>query len=343
MSNADCPLSPEAAYKLLATGRCPPGTSVEGVLDYSFKSNRPLPPAFPERLSVDVLDLSGRDTAELPKGLRAYELILSDNPLRELPADLNVSTRLDLTRCELLESLPAGLTVGTLVLRSCTSLKELPEDLDVWFLDLAGCWAIEHWPSSARVRSGRLQLQGCTALRELPAHLGRVSALNVRDCPQLTSLPAELVVTGWLDLASSGLTAESMLPAGLAGTQLRWSGVNIDRRIAFHPESITVEEVLAERNAERRRVLLDRYGYGRFLQDAHADVLDRDTDPGGPRELLRVILEGDEDLVAMSCFCPSTGRQYIIRVPPSTPTCRHAAAWIAGFEDPDEYQPEIET
>jgi hypothetical protein len=47
--------------------------------------------------------------------------------------------------------------------------------------------------------------------------------------------------------------------------------VNIDRRIAFHPETIRVEEVLDERNAERRRVLLDRYGYGRFLRDATAN------------------------------------------------------------------------
>jgi hypothetical protein len=45
----------------------------------------------------------------------------------------------------------------------------------------------------------------------------------------------------------------------------------------------------------------------------------------------------------MSCHCPSTGRQYIIRVPPTTPTCRHAAAWIAGFDNPDDYQPLIET
>ncbi len=49
------------------------------------------------------------------------------------------------------------------------------------------------------------------------------------------------------------------------------------------------------------------------------------------------------DLVEMSCFCPSTGRQYMIRVPPNTATCRQAAAWIAGFDDPDDYHPVLET
>jgi hypothetical protein len=177
----------------------------------------------------------------------------------------------------------------------------------------------------------------------LPSYLTRLAALNVRDCPNLSTLPADLQISGWLDLGHSGLTTEAALPDSLRNTQLRWAGVSVDRRIAFHPETIRIEEVLGEGNAERRRVLLDRYGYGRFLQDSNADILDRDVDPGGPRQLLRVKLEGDEDLVAMSCFCPSTQRQYIIRVPPTTPTCHQAAAWIAGFDNPNEYRPILET
>ena len=72
-------------------------------------------------------------------------------------------------------------------------------------------------------------------------------------------------------------------------------------------------------------------------------MLDRDTDPGGPRELVRIKLPDDEDLVALSCFCPSTNRQYILRVPPETKTCHQAAAWIAGFDDPNDYRPLLET
>lgn len=340
---ADSTVSPEEAYDLLAGREAPTGLKVDGVLNYSQGSDRRLPRRFPPDLHVGVLDVSGRDIRELPSGLKCYELNLSGTPIRELPADLQVDSRLDLSNCEFLETLPEGLSVGTLILRSCTGLKSLPEGLDVWFLDLTGCWAFEHWPKRAKIRGGRLQLRGCTALKSLPKFLERVAALNVRDCPCLTSLPEDLVITGWLDLAHSGLTQESSLPPGLERTQLRWAGVNIDRRIAFRPETIEVDEVLGERNAERRRVLLDRYGYGRFLQDADAQVLDKDKDPGGPRQLLRLKLAGDEDLVAMSCFCPSTGRQYIIRVPPTTPSCRHAAAWIAGFDDPNNYQPVQET
>lgn len=343
MGSTSDSMDPEAAYAALAEGR-PLPFHVAGVLDYSLPSGRELPKAFPVGMSVDVLNLADRaELASLPNGLAAYELNLSGTAVRSLPDDLRVESRLDLSRCDRLESLPAGLTVGTLLLRACTALVALPEGLDVWFLDLTGCWAFERWPEAARIRGGRLQLRGCTALRTLPSYVRRLAALDVRDCPNLTALPADLVVSGWLDLAASGLTEEDSLGVGMSRTQLRWSGVNIDARIAFRPESIPVEEVLGEQNAERRRVLMDRYGYGRFLKDAGAQVLDRDRDPGGERQLLRLVLQGDEDLVAMSCFCPSTGRQYMLRVPPQTATCRAAAAWIAGFDDPDDYRPVQET
>ncbi len=335
-------VSSEEAYDLLAQCKLQSASRIEGVLDYSAGSGRPLPASFPPRLSVGVFNVSGTSLAELPQGLEAYELLAASTPLRSLPPDLRVFARLDLSGCEHLESLPCGLAVGALLLRQCTSLKALPEGLNVWFLDLSGCWAFERWPQCATIHGGYLQLRGCASLRELPPYVRRLAGLDVCDCPNLRSLPPDLQVTGWIDLARSGLTEEA-LHAGVANAQLRWSGVAVDRRVAFHPETITVKEVLAERNAERRRVLVERYGFARLLQDARAEVLDSDRDAGGQRRLLRLSLENDEDLVALSCFCPSTGRHYVIRVPPDTPTCRHAAAWIAGFDDPDDYQPVVET
>ena len=128
-----------------------------------------------------------------------------------------------------------------------------------------------------------------------------------------------------------------------ARSSIRLRGVPVDERIAFRPESIAAREVLDEPNAERRRVLLERMGYDRFISQAGAQVLDRDTDRGGARQLLRVPLRDDEPLVCVAVRCPSTARQYVIRVPPALRTCRQAAAWIAGFDDPDDYRPLAET
>jgi hypothetical protein len=33
----------------------------------------------------------------------------------------------------------------------------------------------------------------------------------------------------------------------------------------------------------------------------------------------------------------------VIRVPPTLGTCRAAVAWIAGFDDEDDYKPLVET
>jgi hypothetical protein len=337
----DKSLAATEALPLLRQRKAQPGIRVEGTLKLVGEANEfRLPP----HLRVEVLDLSECPSfAELPQGLRCYELNLSSTKVRDVPGDLVVESILNLANCEELERLPEGLTVGTLNLRGCQSLESLPEGLDVWFLDLSGCWSFNGWPRQAAIRSGRLVVRGCSALTSLPDYLGTLAAVNVRECPNLKSFPDSLRVTGWIDVAQSGLEELDHLPESLKNVDLRWQGVPIDERIFLRPETIHLTEILAERNAERRRVLLDRFGVARFMEESGAVVLDQDTDAGGPRRLLRVELPDDEPLVTLSCHCPSTARQYFLRVPPNTTSCHNAAAWIAGFDDPADYRPLQET
>jgi hypothetical protein len=164
--------------------------------------------------------------------------------------------------------------------------------------------------------------------------------LDINGCANLRELPEGLQVSSWLDLANTGIKS---LPDSMNGVNLRWRGVPIDERIAFQPQSITVSEVLDQPNSELRRVLLERMGYEKFLAEAQAKVLDSDRDPGGERRLLYVPMQNDEPLVCLAVYCPSTGRQYMLRVPPKMRTCRQAAAWIAGFDREEDYQPIAET
>ena len=157
---------------------------------------------------------------------------------------------------------------------------------------------------------------------------------------QLGKIPENISVSSWLDIGGAGITK---LSAGLQGAPLRWRGVRIDERIAFHPEELSAREALAEKNAERRRVIIERMGYLRFAKEAKAKVVHEDKDRAGTRQLLSIDLKEDEPLVGLSCICPSTGRQYFLRVPPKTKTCHQAAAWIAGFDEPSRYHPEMET
>lgn len=288
--------------------------------------------------SVILPDCAG--LTELPDGLLCYELDLRRTAIRRLPADLRVGFRVDLEGCVQLEQLPENLRVGTLVLRGCTALARLPEGLDVNFLDLRGCILLTGWPLGLRVRIGRLNLSGCRRISSLPSGLGRLAQLDISDCVNLCELPEGLEVASWLELANSGLTS---LPRSMSSVPLRWRGVPVDDRIAFHPESITVAEVLSEPNAERRRVFLERVGLERFVSEADAEILDEDIDAGGPRRLLRVPLDGDEDIVAVLVHCPSTGGRYLLRVPPTVRSCRQAIAWTAGFDNPDDYDPLVES
>jgi len=276
----------------------------------------------------------------VPPGLRFYELNLTGTAIECLPDDIQVDYRLDLSQCHKLTTLPRGLKVGSLVLRECTSLCALPEGLDVCFLDIEGCSQLASWPTQASIRIGRLIARGCTKLTTLPIGLRRIAQLDLRDCVGIQELPEGLEVTSWIDIAGTGL---SRLPDSMHNVRIRWGRVLIDQRIAFHPETLTADEIVAERNAERRRVMLERFGFDRFMREAAAEVIDQDQDAGGLRQLLRVPLEDDEDMVCVSVRCPSTGRHYIIRVPPGMQTCRQAVAWTAGFDNPDDYDPLVET
>jgi hypothetical protein len=315
----------------------PPGIEADSIDLSGCTSLRGLP----DNLHVRRLNLSGcTSLRRLPAGLRCYELDLREAPIRSLPPDLRVEYRLDLSGCTELEALPPGLKVGSLLLQGCTALRRLPEGLDLYYLNLSGCTGLIDWPRQGRVRFGRLDVSGCTEITSLPEWLTELSQVDTGGCIRLRRLPEGLRISSWLEVADSELRS---LPASLREVSLRWRGVPVDERIAFRPETITAAEVLREPNAERRRVLLERIGYEAFLREAGAGVIDRDRDPGGERRLLRVRLPGDEDLVCLSVICPSTGRQYILRVPPHVKGCRQAAAWIAGYDDPRQYRPIMET
>lgn len=297
----------------------------------------------PQGFRAAVLDLSlsvSKKPVTLPAGLQCYSLSLAGQPLTSLPPGLQVEFKLDLSDCTQLVELPQNLTVSTLVLRNCFRLISLPEGLKVNFLLLDGCASLREWPASAQVNHGWARARGCSALEKLPERLGPLASLDLRGCRRIASIPSEVAVRSWVDL---GGTQINSLPEPLRKVGLRWRGVPVTAQIAFFPETLTGAEILAEPNAELRRVMIERVGFEKFLSEVKAQVIDTDHDQGGERKLLRVRLNNDEPIVVVSVHCPSTRRQYLVRVPPDTRTCHQAVAWTAGFDNPDDYAPMQET
>lgn len=223
------------------------------------------------------LDLRGFSGERLTDGLQCYELDARGSNLTCLPESFRVEARLVLDDCRKLSSLPEGLETGSISLRNCVSLKHLPDRISTWFLDLTGCTQFESWPAEGTIHRGSLILRNCVRVRSLPGWLGRLSHLDLAGCVGLTEIPEGVSVSSWIDIGGSSVTR---LPASMAGSSLRWRGVRINEQIAFRPEELTAKQALEERNAESRRVIIERMGYLRFIEEAGAKVLDQDFDPG---------------------------------------------------------------
>ena len=109
-------------------------------------------------------------------------------------------------------------------------------------------------------------------------------------------------------------------------------GHEMNRKVIEHPEQLTVDDVREERNAEIRRVILERYGVLRYLKDTNAELVDQDKVPYvGYRGLYR--LDNGEMLFVVPDG--STKRIYPLWVPTDKKipqTCEEAHASIGGVK-----------
>jgi hypothetical protein len=325
--------SPRAQQRI-RKGRLPDRMRVAGQLDLS---NSGWLSALPRRLEADSINVSNcAKLRELPEHVRCGVLMLMRTNVECLHAGLNVAQQIDASNCLRLRYV-APLKVRTLFLRNCRALERVSDYLTVQNLDLSRCTRFVELPGTVASHLRILDVSGCTSFAELPPGLTRLDRLDVSGCTSLKELPPDIQVSGWIEAADSGL--ERPLPY----LRYHWRGVPVSDRLAFYPETITAEEIIGERNLELRRVMIERVGMDWFVERTNARVVDNDEDAGGPRRLLKIQFENGVDMACIEVHCPSTGRKYVLQVPPEIPTCAHAAAWMAGFSNPARYRPVVET
>lgn len=98
-----------------------------------------------------------------------------------------------------------------------------------------------------------------------------------------------------------------------------WHGVTVPQHVIEQPDLLTADTILGEGNAEVRRVMLERAGYGRVLDRAATVDSGSWSNMQGDQEtatLYRLDLADDEPLMVVRVECPSTGRVYLLRVDP---------------------------
>jgi hypothetical protein len=117
-----------------------------------------------------------------------------------------------------------------------------------------------------------------------------------------------------------------------------WHGVRVSEKTILAPETLTVAEIDAETNAEVKRVMLDRFGFDRYV--AEAGLAPAQTDACGT--LYRM---GETTLVAVLNSTPEpdgTTKRYVLPMPGEMRSAKEAVAWSFELSE-EEYHPVLES
>ncbi|GAA2295164.1 hypothetical protein GCM10010149_49280 [Nonomuraea roseoviolacea subsp. roseoviolacea] len=122
-----------------------------------------------------------------------------------------------------------------------------------------------------------------------------------------------------------------------------WRGMPVPAGFSAAMATLDADRIRREENAELRRVMLEHYGYERYVAESGARPVHRD-DTG---VLWRVDLRGDEPLTMVEVVNSTpepdgTSRTYFLRVPPWVRRAREGVAWTFGLAEA-EYHPERES
>jgi len=307
----------------------------------------------------------------LPNLIARWLIVLERLRLQEISSRLQ-AVRVRVSHCQSLSSIDGAISAEHLELSQCPTLARFPTpETALSSLNLRGCKSLPALPQRLRFvgsnqTTAKLIVRDCAALKTLPAEL------SLTQSPVQAEL--QLLVEG------SGLKS---IPNYEFLCRIQCRGVWLEPRLYFATETIEPAEIFGHWNAEVRRILLERASIENVLSRMEHQVIDEDADPGGPRRLILIRLSNDSWITPewaprnpggfrraferllpglskrsarnaaafprpgtatfLHCRCPSTGRQYLLPVPPTIRSCKAAAAWMAGFDKPEDYQPELET
>ncbi|MBX6383497.1 MAG: hypothetical protein IRZ07_11090 [Microbispora sp.] len=122
-----------------------------------------------------------------------------------------------------------------------------------------------------------------------------------------------------------------------------WHGMPVPADFGATMAALTPERIMAEENAELRRVMLEHFGIDRYLAESGARPWHSDE----TGVLYRIDLPGDEPVAMVEVVNSTpepdgTRRTYFLRVPPWVIRARQGVAWTFGVPEED-YRPERET
>ena len=140
--------------------------------------------------------------------------------------------------------------------------------------------------------------------------------------------PARIYANGTQEWWVNGEVHREDGPAfiGSRGRKSWWlNGVKVTEQIVMRPETITLAQIQKSRNNEVRSIMIERYGWHRFLADSNAKMIDkRENAVENTKEALFFTRSFGKRLVVT---CP-TGRVFTLGVPSDIVTCKAAQQWL---------------
>jgi len=111
-----------------------------------------------------------------------------------------------------------------------------------------------------------------------------------------------------------------------------WHGIRVPGWVIERPQEITPSKIDAEENVEVRRVMIERFGFDRYMLESGAKVLDT----MGEYQLISKPDPSEGQMVALKMVCPSTQAVYIHPVDSNCKTVNEALAWKRGDDKLDQ-------
>lgn len=103
-------------------------------------------------------------------------------------------------------------------------------------------------------------------------------------------------------------------------------GNAVTEQIVLRPETLTVDEIIREQNLDVQSIMLERFGWPRFLEETGAELVDeRDNEIEGTHEALYATQHNNGKRLIATC---ATGRVFSMGVPAETKTCEEAARYF---------------
>jgi hypothetical protein len=103
-------------------------------------------------------------------------------------------------------------------------------------------------------------------------------------------------------------------------------GVMVPAYVVVAPEMISLSEIKTESNEEVRRIMIERFGWEKYLRKTNAKIIDRRFNERDHQwEELFKLDDGTQRFLVSD---PSTGRRYALGVSEVT-TCEQAQRWMS--------------